>query len=105
MGHWTSTGIEPKDYDESNNIHSFIHSDHFYSASSSPLLLRSASDTTGILCRSFTPKRHKYCSKFSKPFVFKTVVCGQRDIFQRYRSMAKVRRSVLKLYIIDTVYV
>ena len=35
-----------------------IHSDHFYSASSRPLLLRSAPDTARILCRSFTPKRH-----------------------------------------------
>ena len=40
-------------------IYSFIHSDHFYSASSSPLLLRSAPDTARILCRSFTPKRHR----------------------------------------------
>ena len=40
-------------------IHSFIHSDHFYSASSSPLLLRSAPDTARVLCRSFTPKRHR----------------------------------------------
>ena len=38
---------------------SFIHSDHFYSVSSSPLLLRSAPDTARILCRSFTPKRHR----------------------------------------------
>src|SRR6218665_3519115 len=35
-----------------NNIHSFSHSDHFYGASSSPLLLRSAPDTARILCRS-----------------------------------------------------
>ena len=35
----------------------FIHSDHFYCTSSSPLLLRSAPDTAQILCRSFTPKR------------------------------------------------
>src|SRR6218665_589634 len=40
-------------------IHSFIHSGHFYSASSSPLLLRSAPDTALILCRSFTPKRNR----------------------------------------------
>src|SRR6218665_1035155 len=39
-------------------VHSFIHSDYFYSAASSPLLLRGAPDTAGILCRSFTPKRH-----------------------------------------------
>src|SRR6218665_1421126 len=38
---------------------SFIHSGCFYSASSSPLLLRGASDTARILCRSFTPKRHR----------------------------------------------
>ena len=38
--------------------YSFIHSGYFYSASSSPLLLRSAPDTAEILCRSFTPKRN-----------------------------------------------
>jgi len=36
-----------------------MNSDHFYSASSSPLLLRSAPDTARIPCRSFTPKRHR----------------------------------------------
>ena len=40
-------------------IHSFIHSDPLYSAYSCPLLLRSATDTARILCRSFTPKRHR----------------------------------------------
>src|SRR6218665_2375529 len=40
-------------------IHSFIYSDHFYSASSSPQLLRGASDTSRILCRSFTLKSHR----------------------------------------------
>ena len=42
-------------------MHSFIHSGHFFGASSSPLLLtvlRSAPDTARILCLSFTPKRH-----------------------------------------------
>jgi len=37
----------------------FIHSDHFYSVSSSQLLLRSASDIARLLCRSFTWKRHR----------------------------------------------
>ena len=37
----------------------FIHSGYFYSASSSPLLLRGALDTARILCRNFTPKRHR----------------------------------------------
>jgi len=37
----------------------FIHSDYFYNASSSPLLLRSAPDTARILCRNFTPKSHR----------------------------------------------
>src|SRR6218665_670611 len=32
---------------------------HFYSASSSPLLPRSAPNTARMLCRSFTPKRHR----------------------------------------------
>jgi len=36
---------------------SFIHSGYFYSASSSPLLLRGAPDTARIPCRSFTSKR------------------------------------------------
>src|SRR6218665_97934 len=40
----------------------FIHSDHFYNAPSSPLLLRSAPDYTArILYRSFTPKRTGNC--------------------------------------------
>ena len=39
-------------------IRSFIHSGYFYSASSSPLLLRGAPDTAWIPCRSFRPKRH-----------------------------------------------
>src|SRR6218665_2262177 len=37
----------------------FIQSGYFYSASSSPLLLRGAPDTARILCRSFTLKRHR----------------------------------------------
>ena len=37
----------------------FIHSGYFYSASSSALLHRGASDTARILCRSVTPKRHR----------------------------------------------
>src|SRR6218665_3299030 len=36
-----------------------IMSGYFYSASSSPLLPRGAPDTARILCRSFTPKRHR----------------------------------------------
>ena len=36
----------------------FIHSGYFHSASSSPPLLRGARDTSRILRRSFTPKRH-----------------------------------------------
>jgi len=35
------------------SIHSFIHSFNFYSASSSPLLLRGVPNTARILCRSF----------------------------------------------------
>ena len=37
---------------------SYIHSFYFYSASSSPLLLRGAPNTAWILCRNFTSKRH-----------------------------------------------
>jgi len=36
------------------DFHSIIHSGYFYSASSSPLLLRGAPDTARILCRNFT---------------------------------------------------
>src|SRR6218665_1473670 len=36
-----------------------IHSGYFYSASSRPLLIRGFSDTSRILCRSFTPKSHR----------------------------------------------
>jgi len=38
---------------------SFIHSGYFYSASSSPLLLRGAPDIARVPCRNFTPKRHR----------------------------------------------
>ena len=37
----------------------FIHSGYFNSTSSSPLLLRGASDTAQILCWNFTPKHHR----------------------------------------------
>ena len=40
-------------------IYIFIHSGYFYSASSRPLLLRGASDTARILCRSFTLKCYR----------------------------------------------
>ena len=40
-------------------IRTFTHSGYFYSASSSPLLLKGANDTARILRRSFTPKRHR----------------------------------------------
>src|SRR6218665_3988638 len=40
-------------------MYSFIHSGHFCSTSSSPLLLRSAPCTARILCRSFMSKRHR----------------------------------------------
>ena len=40
-------------------IISFIHSFYFYSASSSLLLLRGATDTTWILCHSLMLKRHR----------------------------------------------
>src|SRR6218665_3294936 len=41
------------------NNNAVIHSGYFYSASSSPLLLRSAPDAARMLCRSFTPNRHR----------------------------------------------
>ena len=42
-----------------NDKNSVIHPGHFYSDSSSPLLLRGATNTPRILCRSFTSKRHR----------------------------------------------
>jgi len=50
-------------------IHSFVNSGYFYSAPSSPQLLRFAQDTARILCRSFTPRRQRQqrartCPKF-----------------------------------------
>jgi len=48
-------------WDELHQL-SFIHSGHFYSAPSSPLLFRGAPDYTAwILYRSFTPKRTGSC--------------------------------------------
>jgi len=38
---------------------SFVHSGYFYSAFSSPLLIRGAPNTAWILCQNFTPKRHR----------------------------------------------
>src|SRR6218665_4208068 len=40
-------------------IHSFNQAISIISASSSPLQLRGASDAAWILCRSFTPRRHR----------------------------------------------
>src|SRR6218665_1541950 len=37
----------------------FVHSGYFYSAFSSPPLLRGAPDTARILCQRFTTKRHR----------------------------------------------
>src|SRR6218665_371319 len=39
--------------------HSFIHSGYFHNASSSLPLLRGATDTARILCRTFTPMRQR----------------------------------------------
>jgi len=50
-------------------LHPFFHSGNFYSASSSPLLLRGASNTAKILCRSFTLKRHRQPSVKDLPKV------------------------------------
>src|SRR6218665_3948127 len=50
--------LRPSIFYYRNSLVLFIHSGHFYIASSSPLLLRSAPDTARKLCRSFTAKRH-----------------------------------------------
>ena len=60
----TSSFIQPlntwdQHISKRNWLHSFIYSCYFYSASTSPQLLRGAPDTARILCRSFTPKRYR----------------------------------------------
>jgi len=62
MGHiLILTGIYYENWDCSFAIiiHSFIHSDHFCSVSSSPLLLRCAPNTARILCQNFMLKRQR----------------------------------------------
>src|SRR6218665_4207490 len=54
-----SCGLEDRRIISLVGRNSFIHSCHLYSASPSLLLLRSAPDIAQILCRSFTPKRHR----------------------------------------------
>src|SRR6218665_2269692 len=44
---------------EAHALMILIRSGNFYSASSSPLLLRGARDTARILCRNLTPKRQR----------------------------------------------
>src|SRR6218665_665315 len=60
---------------------SFTHSDHFYSAYSSPLLLRGTPDTARILCQSFTPKRHRQLRVKDLPMVPTT--WPERDLTPR----------------------
>src|SRR6218665_797886 len=50
-------------------LYSFIYSGYFYSAFSSPLLLRGIPDTARILCRSFTPKRYRQLRVKDLPMV------------------------------------
>ena len=59
--------------------HSFIHSDHFYSASSSPLQLRGDPDTARMLCRGFTQKRQRqlWVKNIPGPYV----CCGIRSVW------------------------
>ena len=47
----------------------FIHSGHFYSASSSPILLRGAPDTARILCWSLMPKCNRQVQAKNLPKV------------------------------------
>jgi len=64
--------------------YSFIHSGHFYSASSSPLLLRRGPDATRnrILCRSFKPKRSR---KLRVKNLSKSVYVAARAGFEKLR--------------------
>ena len=64
------------------SIRSFIHSGNFYSSSLSSLLLRGFPDTARILCRSFTPKRHKQLRIKDLPWVSRWRI--QRDSNMRH---------------------
>jgi len=58
-GLWRLCGWECSELFAEVSFHTFIHSRYFYSASSSPLLLRGAPDAAQILCQSFMLKRHR----------------------------------------------
>jgi len=58
-----------------------------YSASSSPLLLRSAPDTAQILCRSFTPKRHRQMWVKDLPKVHKAARAGVEPTTLRLKAI------------------
>src|SRR6218665_3449723 len=67
---------------------SIIHSGNFYSASSSPLLLRGAPDTSRILCRSFTPKRYMQLRVKDLPKVPRIRTCDSSDKMGRMYQLA-----------------
>jgi len=90
-------------------IHSFIHSDHFYSAFSSPLLLRSAPDAARILCRSFTLKRHRQLRVKDLPKVPKWQLerdSNQQPPVERYRlnHVPQLWFTLNNLFILISIY-
>jgi len=74
-------------FTRSLNPHSF----NFYSASSSPLLLRGTPDTARILCRSFTPKLHRELRVKGLP-KFRTLRL-ERDF-----ELATLRTKIRRIY-------
>src|SRR6218665_1672636 len=68
--------------------HSFIHSGYSCSTSSSPLLLRVAPNTALILCRSFTPKRHRQLRVKESPKIVSeqiTSYLSTNDLLSKYQ--------------------
>src|SRR6218665_1576021 len=69
-------------------FHAFVHSDHFYSDSSSPLLLRSAPDTARIQCGVSRRSATANCELWTCPrFLLggQTGICTHEPPVERYR--------------------
>ena len=64
-----------------------LHSDYFYRASSSPLLLRGAPDTARILCRNFAPKSHRQLRVKDLPKVHTAARAGVKPTNQRTKGV------------------
>jgi len=67
-------------------MHPFILSGYFYSASPSPLLLWGAPVTARILCRSFTPNRHRQLRANYLPKVPTWRLERDSNLFRRFQA-------------------